>query len=221
MTSGDGSPTIFNPEIHESYHSRFGARSESEHVFIRNGLKTILPKANGCPILEIGFGSGLNALLTWQIARQYHTTIQYYSLEPFPIPVDLAMKYARSPHFAASEQLELMQLHRAPFGHNQKLSPYFSIHKIAIGIEDYQPDVRFSVVYFDAFSPDKAPGLWTESIFQKLYLVMAADGILVTYCAKGFVKRNLKAAGFTIKALKGASGKREMTKAIKQGSIHL
>ncbi|HET8573662.1 MAG TPA: tRNA (5-methylaminomethyl-2-thiouridine)(34)-methyltransferase MnmD [Edaphocola sp.] len=215
LTSDDGSPTIFNPEIHETYHSKFGARSESEHVFIRNGLETILPKPNGCNILEIGFGSGLNALLTWQAAEKHLASIQYYSSEPFPVPVDLARQYARSAHFTATEQWYLMQLHQAPFGHPIKLSPYFSIHKIAAGIENYRSGLRFPLIYFDAFSPDKAPDLWTREIFQKLYHMCAPKGILVTYCAKGSVKRQLKATGFIVEALNGALGKREMTRAIK------
>ena len=213
LISDDGSPTIFNTVIRESYHSRFGARSESEHVFIQNGLETVLPKANNVNILEIGFGSGLNALLTQQAVGRYQAHIRYDSLEPFPISPDLACSYIRNAHFSPAEQQDLLKLHQAPFGQNQQLSPYFTLHKTVTGIQEFQSDIMFSLVYFDAFSPDKAPELWTEAIFRKLYQMMITGGILVTYCAKGFVKRHLKAAGFTVEALKGAAGKREMVRA--------
>lgn len=215
LISNDGSPTIFNTDIQESYHSKFGARSESEHVFIRNGLETVLPKANNVNILEIGFGSGLNALLTQQAAEEHKVNIVYYSTEPFPLPINLAHAYIRNTHFNPEEQEVLLKLHQAPFEQDIQVSPYFLLHKTTTGIQEFQSDILFSLVYFDAFSPDKAPELWTEAIFRKLYQMMISEGILVTYCAKGFVKRHLKAAGFSVEALQGAVGKREMIRARK------
>ncbi|WP_044262984.1 tRNA (5-methylaminomethyl-2-thiouridine)(34)-methyltransferase MnmD [Bacteroides timonensis] len=213
----DGSATLFVPELDEHYHSVKGARTESQHIFIDMGLK-----ASAAPqphVLEIGFGTGLNALLTLEVAEQDARPVHYTGIELYPLAweeVD-ALGYSNNPLFK--------QLHTAPWEEDVKISPHFTLRKIkgdantVINEELRVVNSSFSpsVVYFDAFAPEKQPEMWNEQLFRSLYVYINTGGILTTYCAKGVIRRMLQAVGFRVERLPGPpGGKREILRATKE-----
>ena len=224
----DGSATLFVPELNEHYHSVKGARTESQHIFIDMGLK-----ASAAPqphVLEIGFGTGLNALLTLEAAEQEKRPVHYTGIELYPLAweeVD-ALGYSDNPLFK--------QLHTAPWEEDVKIAPYFTLRKIqadansdkVLVISDKHDTTHSSLitntlslnpdlVYFDAFAPEKQPEMWNEQLFHSLYASMNIGGILTTYCAKGVIRRMLQAIGFLVERLPGPpDGKREILRATKR-----
>lgn len=220
LTTNDGSKTLYLPQIDETYHSRKGALAESRHVFIKNGLaafceQQLQPKSI-VKVLEVGFGTGLNALLAWQYAEKYRQQINYCTLEPFPLSAQtIAMlDYdSRLPDYLQ----QLTQLHDTDWEEKQPLSRWFNLYKTRSGFLNFKADQAFDVVFYDAFAPEKQPELWEQNSWQHLYKLMATGGYMTTYCVKGAVRRGLQAAGFEIKKLPGPpAGKREMCRAIKQ-----
>ena len=230
----DGSATLFVPELNEHYHSVKGARTESQHIFIDMGLKAsaaIRPR-----VLEIGCGTGLNALLTLESAGQEKRAVHYTGIELYPLSweeVDV-LNYSDHPLFK--------ELHTAPWDTDVNITPYFTLHKIQgdvnkvisgerlrisverLGISDKLPinhssliaNPYFDLVYLDAFAPEKQPEMWSEELFRNIYACMNANGILTTYCAKGVIRRLLQAVGFTVERLPGPpGGKREILRATK------
>ena len=213
----DGSTTLYVPALNEHYHSINGALQESLHVFIRAGLDYMLPHCNPLKLLEIGFGTGLNALLTLQQVMGKANQVQYHTLEKYPVPVDV-IDQMRFDKFILNQELldYLPQLHTASWHEPVPVLPNFELRKIQNDLETYTlPDAYYNLIYFDAFAPEKQPELWTDEIFWKLYVSLAVGGVLVSYCAKGSFKRSLKSAGFIVEALPGPAGKREMTRAMK------
>lgn len=206
----DGSHTIKNETTGDTYHSVHGATQESQHVFLKNGLKFFLHEhpANQIKTLEVGFGTGLNALLT----LQQHTdiSIQYTTLEPYPLTA------AFFEQLNYSGKSELLAMHKCDWNSPQKISENFSLTKLQSTLEQAQlPKNFFDVVYFDAFAPNSQPELWTPEVFSKIFNSMAKPSVFVTYCAKGQVKRDLKSVGFIIESIPGPPGKREMVRATK------
>lgn len=209
----DGSASLQLTEVTEQYHSRHGALNESRHIYIGCGLRH-LPESAAIKILEVGFGTGLNALLT--LAEKRSGTIEYTTLEPFPLlPNEVEM--LNYPQLIAPELAEDFRLmHQIPASEKCSLSPNFTFLKHHTTIENaVLPDSQFDLVYFDLFGPDVEPELWKLENFQKIFQSMKPQSILVTYCAKGIVKRTLKAAGFQIESMPGPVGKREITRALK------
>jgi tRNA U34 5-methylaminomethyl-2-thiouridine-forming methyltransferase MnmC len=215
----DGSTTLFVPALNEHYHSVNGALQESEHVFIRAGLEYCWTRAADLGILEIGFGTGLNALLTLQQTLRQQKGVYYHTLEKYPLAPAVIQEMHFERFILNPELLDyLLPLHAAPWNGPVKLGPFFTLHKSEADLESYDfPDNAYHLIYFDAFAPEKQPELWSDAIFQKLFGATKPGGILVSYCAKGTFKRSLKAAGFTVEALPGPAGKREMTRAHKPG----
>lgn len=215
ITTADGSKTIFIPEWNEHYHSSHGALQEAQHVFIRNGLNAAT--ADYVTVLEMGFGTGLNALLTFFAAEKRNQYVHYIGIEAFPpSPEEIAaMDYASFATDAGTAAV-YDSMHAAPWEQPCSLSEHFVLEKQQCILENakVQPGT-VDLIYFDAFGPRVQPELWTLEIFQRLFGWMAPGGILVTYCAKGQVKRDLKAAGFLVESLPGPPGKREMTRAFK------
>ena len=213
----DGSNTLYVPELNEHYHSVHGALQESQHVFIKHGLEHILEQKRDVKILEIGFGTGLNAILTLPFALAQKAFVQYDTLEKYPLTMDVVEQLHFEQFILNPELLDhFKKMHAAPWNEPIDLSPYFTLQKIHETLEEFSPpEAYYDVVYFDAFAPEKQPELWTEEVFAKLYNATRPGGILVTYCAKGAFKRNLKAAGFIVEALPGPPGKREMTRGIR------
>lgn len=217
IVTGDGSHSLFNRELNETYHSTHGAVQESKHVFLAMGFDYVNQQHNQRPvrILEIGFGTGLNAWLTCLHTQQTLTPTRYTSLETFPLPADIwkQLTYATTPDALAV----FHALHQAPWEDEVTITPHFILIKRQIAVQEITlPDDSCDLIYFDAFAPNKQPEMWELPVFQKLYRALAAGGVLVTYCAKGQVKRDLRATGFVVEALQGPPGKREMIRAIKR-----
>ena len=204
----DGSQTLRHPVFGDSYHSQHGALSESRHIFIRNGFETISKPY--IRILEAGFGSGLNALLTLHAAETHRRKVHYTAVELYPIDTATvhALGYASDPRFTA--------LHEALWDTETDITPLFRLKKIAGDLANQLFETTFDLVYYDAFAPDTQPELWSEELFGKIFARLEQGGLLVTYSAKGSVKRALRAAGFEVRRLEGAPGKRHMIQAIKR-----
>jgi tRNA U34 5-methylaminomethyl-2-thiouridine-forming methyltransferase MnmC len=215
--TADGSHTLFVPELNEHYHSVNGALQESEQVFIRNGLYHLPVCLKEITILEVGFGTGLNALLTVLEAKKQRRKINYVAIEPEPPDQEIISMLNYASIIGGTEAAGYFKkLHDAGWLYPAFLSDYFILSKIQARIEDVTlSDEQFHLVYFDAFGPEVKPELWTEQIFSQLYKCLKPDGILVTYSCKGTVKRALKSAGFTIEKLPGPIGKREVLRATK------
>jgi tRNA U34 5-methylaminomethyl-2-thiouridine-forming methyltransferase MnmC len=216
VVTGDGSRTFYLPALDEHYHSKFGALTESLHVFIQSGL-LYLTERKEIGVLEIGFGTGLNALLTFRAAAKQQLKIFYHALEKYPINTSL-IKDLNYPALFASDPLsrEIFDvIHETPWNTTISLNPGFRLHKIQEDLITFDPGFRYDVIYFDAFAPDKQPELWSAGIFERLYNNLNPGGVFITYCVKGTVKRLLKSAGFRIEKLPGPPGKREILRGIK------
>ena len=242
----DGSATLFVPELNEHYHSTKGARTESQHIFIDMGLKA--SSATIPRILEIGFGTGLNAWLTLEEAERSRRNILYTGLELYPLEWQTIEQLG---YISNDEQLtttvrqqpaiELFkQLHTSPWEKDVQLTPHFTLRKIETDVNQWitgkkeeskmnstnnnavisqysTSNTPFNTIYFDAFAPEKQPEMWSQELFNRLYVLLDKDGILTTYCAKGVVRRMLQTAGFTVERLPGPpGGKREILRARKQ-----
>lgn len=227
ITTADGSHTLFVPELGEHYHSIHGAVQESMHVFIKHGLEALPDSDTPINIFEMGLGTGLNLLLT--ALQPLNRPINYVAVEAYPVSAEEAISLNYATLFTQHPEAQdlLARIHHLPWNEPAALREGFTVLKLHAKLKDvFSPDNPlinqlpnnwFTLVYFDAFAPEVQPGLWTEEVFQTLYNHMAAGGILVTYCAKGSVRRALKAAGFAIEKLPGPPGKREMTRAVKVG----
>ena len=230
----DGSATLFVPELNEHYHSTKGARTESQHIFVDMGLKaSVAPTPQ---VLEIGFGTGLNAWLTLVEAERSQRHVHYTGLELYPLDWEMVEPLS---YIAADEQIQINDktqnafqlfnhLHTAPWGESVAITPHFTLQKIQVDANAYleinqgsSEDSSVSlekpgadIVYFDAFAPEKQPDLWSQELFDHLYVLLNKGGILTTYCAKGVVRRMLQSAGFTVERLPGPpGGKREILRA--------
>ncbi|MBI2257492.1 MAG: tRNA (5-methylaminomethyl-2-thiouridine)(34)-methyltransferase MnmD [Flavobacteriia bacterium] len=209
----DGSNTIFLPEINEHYHSHHGAIQESKHVFILNGLD-YFKNVKDLKILEIGFGTGLNALLTYLYSQ--NKSIFYNGIEAFPLEMDLysSLNFSTLIENLKVEIIEKIQL--SEWNKEIEISPTFTLFKTNQKIQEYTlNNEMYDLIYFDAFGPRVQAEMWSNEILNKMYNSLKKGGIFVTYCAKGQVKRDLKAQGFFVETLEGPPGKREMTRAIK------
>lgn len=206
--SDDGSATLTHPIVGDTYHSTSGAIGESLHVYIENGLQVIAQQNEPVKILEMGFGSGLNFLLTVDYALQHGLVIDYTTVELYPVDMLVIenMGYCR---YVSQTAFELfLSAHRAAWNESVVLGENIVIHKIdksLLEVNFARNDIN--LVYFDAFAPDTQPELWSESVFEKIFRAMSNGGVLVTYSAKGTVKQALRAVGFNVQRKKGALGK--------------
>jgi tRNA U34 5-methylaminomethyl-2-thiouridine-forming methyltransferase MnmC len=215
VVTDDGSNTLFVPGLQEHYHSVYGAIAESRHVFTGCGL-SLFPEGSSVEILEIGFGTGLNALLSLVDAEMKNKRLHYTAVEPFPLEQEIYSQL-NYPGQIGVDKLRFFLLHESPSGSFSEITPFFFLKKIKDTIENVHfAEEHFNLVYFDAFGPDVQPGLWSEDIFRKVHSSMKPGGILVTYSVKGAVKRALKMAGFSVEKLPGPPGKREITRATRK-----
>ncbi len=217
VATNDGSASVFSEKFNQQYHSLHGAIQESMHVFINAGLHFKIKSLNEISILEIGFGTGLNGLLTLNEAIKSNTKINFTTIEKYPLDNDIIerLNYGFIISMDNSSAL-LNQMHACEWNSLTLISNEFYLKKVKLDFENIDFINEFDIIYFDAFAPNAQPELWTISMFEKMYNALKTNGILVTYCAKGEVKRNLKVAGFQIESLPGPVGKREMTRAIKK-----
>jgi Uncharacterized conserved protein len=210
ITTSDGSHTLRNKQLNETYHSTHGAVQESLHVFIKNGLEYYWQKqqVKDISILEVGFGTGLNALLTLQYAAQNNLRLRYTSLEPFPLPPDVWSKL----NYRERDQHHFTALHEAGWGKEISLTPEFTILKLKASLQEVHLNDIYDVVYFDAFAPSIQPELWAYEILEKVTTPLKEEGVFVTYSARGQLKRDLKALGLNVETLPGPPGKNEMVR---------
>lgn len=203
-TTDDGSTTLYNTELDENYHSVFGAIQEAKHVYIEAGFKR-LSLEQSC-ILEIGFGTGLNALLTCEAASSQKKQISYHSIEKYP----LEEKISNSLNFGEERKTLLQTLHSVAWGRAVPVTPYFEIHKIQADLLSFDFSAEYDLIYYDAFAPNKQAEMWTPEILKKVSETLSPQGILTTYSTKGTVKQAFRAAGLQVKRLPGPPGKRDM-----------
>jgi len=223
ITTEDGSHSIYMKDLNEVYHSRFGAVNESMHVFIEAGFMQPLSTSKVLSglrvnILEIGFGTGLNAFLTLKQCLETNVQVDYVTLEPYPIKKEIwqQLNYPKIINLPEGDKI-FKELHNCEWGKIVEINPRFSFLKYLSGIEEVGlKDDFFNLVYFDAFAPEIAPGLWVLPIFEKIFKAMKRGGVFVTYSAKGVVRRALQSAGFDVERIPGPKGKREMLRAVKR-----
>lgn len=219
----DGSHTLLSEKYGVTYHSKYGAIQESMHVFIEAGMKNLLNNRNSeaavneLSILEIGFGTGLNVYLTLLEVMNHPSNLKvnYTSLETSPISQS-EIDQLNYPTLLKQDDYESFNtLHACDWASFQQITPNFQLKKINQPLEVFETTEKFDLIFFDAFAPESQPELWEVPIFQKLFDCINENGVLTTYCAKGQVKRNMKAAGFKVEGIPGPPGKREMTRATK------
>ncbi len=211
VTTEDGSSSIFVPHLNEHYHSTHGAVQESQYVFMRMGWEHAIPGKKQIEILEFGFGTGLNAWLVYEEAQKDNSPEVYYSaIEAFPVTNEMAEQLN---YCSPEQQPEFMKLHEVEWNAVIEITPKFALEKIQTTLADFIPFRKYDLVFFDAFAPAIQPELWTKEVFEKLFAAMNSGGTLVTYCAKGEVRRNMIAAGFAVERIAGPPGKREMLRA--------
>ncbi|NTS40175.1 tRNA (5-methylaminomethyl-2-thiouridine)(34)-methyltransferase MnmD [Flavisolibacter sp. BT320] len=211
----DGSHTIAIAEKGVTYHSVHGAVQESMHVFIEAGLGTILtsPDKTEISIFEMGFGTGLNAFLTALVALEQQRSFFYTAVETAPLSAEEASLLNYSDSLGYGELFTA--LHQCAWDEAVQVNDFFTVEKRQTELTAFSPSRQYDLVYYDAFAPSAQPELWTKEVFEKLYGMMHTNGVLVTYCSKGDVRRALQAAGFSVEKVPGPRGKREMLRALK------
>ncbi|MCU0325485.1 MAG: tRNA (5-methylaminomethyl-2-thiouridine)(34)-methyltransferase MnmD [Spirosomaceae bacterium] len=208
----DGSHTLFSKKFNQIYHSTFGAIQESRRVFIELGLEYAIEHFSEIKVFEMGFGTGLNALMTAQVAQNRHIKIDYTTVEAYPIAIEIAQNLN---YDGLINSNDLLKLHQQDWNIKDTINQYFTLQKIKGELEKTIFDTNdFNLVYYDAFAPETQPELWTQEVFEKVATIMVQGGVLTTYCSKGYVQRNLKAAGFRVEKHAGPVGKREIIRAI-------
>ncbi len=213
----DGSHTIMSDKFEVLYHSSFGAIQESRHIFIDAGLKYISETNKNVSILEMGFGTGLNALLTAIEAEESGISVDYIGIEAYPLSKKIVdeLNYHEILN-ASNTKSYLNKLHNVNELETDEINEHLRFQLIIDKLENVNLESDlFDVIYFDAFDPEVQPNLWDEEIFSKIYKACKKGGVLLTYSCKGIVKRALKSAGFTLEKLPGPIGKREILRAIK------
>jgi len=209
----DGSNTLYSPEFNEHYHSTYGAINESMQVYIENGLR--YSKKKILNVFELGFGTGLNAILTYIESIKSNLKIKYHTIELYPIKPEIISELDYSKQFSLEELLIFNKMHNSCWDTEIKLSENFIFKKIKSDFEGFVYNEKYDVIYFDAFAPDTQPNLWSTENFLKLYNSLNPNGIVTTYSSKGIVKRNLRDAGFKVFRLPGPNGKRHVIRAEK------
>ncbi len=229
VVTADGAHTIRIPGINQNYHSMHGAVQESVHVYMEAGLRFAMqaPAQTGpLYVFEMGFGTGLNALLTAIEAERTGRPVYYETIEAFPLDTTESDQLNFCSQLQRPDLMPLFtQLHHGAWNREAVLSPFFTFTKKRLSLVDGLDNksstggTGFHVLYFDAFAPEAQPELWTSTVFAGLYLLMAPGGVLVTYCSKTVVRKALQAAGFTVHKIPGPWGKREMLRAVKSPAV--
>jgi len=215
IESGDGSHTLFLPHLNETYHSHHGAIRESLYVFIEKGLDEFIGKKEEVTILEVGFGTGLNALLTMMWASERKIKVNYHTLEPFQLPKEI---YQNLNYISLLHKEELndafLKMHELNERSTNDFNNWFSFTKYYQKLEEFDMALKVDLIFYDAFAPNKQPEVWDIKNFKKTANLLHQNGMLVSYCASGQFKRNLKESGFKVETLPGPPGKKEMTRGI-------
>lgn len=218
LVTADGSHTVRIEEMNVTYHSTHGAVQESMHVFIDAGLREAATEERNIHIFEMGFGTGLNALLTIAYAADNNLRINYEAVEAFPLVEMEPAEFNYTDQMNRKDLTPIFEaLHRSEWNTPNTITANFQLTKHQCKLENLPaPQQPFDLVYYDAFAPGAQPELWTETVFRQLADMMNTDGVLVTYCSKGDVRRAMIAAGFIVEKIPGPPGKREMLRAFKK-----
>lgn len=209
----DGSHTLFVPELDEHYHSTHGAVQESKHVFLKYGLEEI--KSNELSVFEVGFGTGLNAILAYESIQSTEKKICYHAIEKYPVANEIIEQLNYTNFFGEQHLPAFLSMHNATWGEECSISENFTLKKIEADLLSFKHEQQYDLIFFDAFAPSKQSEMWSEQVFELMGKMCKAGGILTTYSSKGDVKRALRAAGFQVKKKAGPPGKRDMIQAIK------
>lgn len=213
ISTTDGSDTLYSPQFNEHYHSTFGAINESKHIFIKEGLN--FSQLKSLNIFEVGFGTGLNAFLSFLESEDHNLTVKYTSIEKYPVDTDIT-KNLNYPELLSKKYKDIFtQLHECKWDIKIKLSENFIFKKVLLDFNQYKFTENFDLIFFDAFAPETQADLWSTENFTKIYNALNNKGIFTTYSSKGLVKNNLRKAGFNVKRLKGPKGKRHILRAEK------
>ena len=211
----DGSSSIYIPELDETYHSKFGAIQEAKHVFVKNGLD-LFENGSEISILEIGFGTGLNALITMLEAEKRNLKINYAGVEAYPIALNEILQLNYVEQLEVPEKKEdFEKMHATNWEEEIVITPNFTLTKRKRLFEDISDENTFDLIYFDAFGFTVQPELWNEEIFEIMYKSLKNRGILTTYACRTSIKKAMQHVGFQTLKLPGAPGKREMLRALK------
>lgn len=223
ITTSDGSKTIQIEDWNEQYHSIHGAIQEANHVFLKHGLLFFCSEksSNSEPvaILEIGFGTGLNAFLTLIEAEKLNLNIDYLGIEAYPVELEEIQQLNYVELISEEHQENFEELHSVTWETSHHITSNFKLEKQKKFFQDIDVKNQFNIIYFDAFGARVQPDLWTEQIFTIMFNALKADGILVTYAAKGSVRRAMQAVGFIVDRLPGPPGKREMLRGTKPSTL--
>jgi tRNA U34 5-methylaminomethyl-2-thiouridine-forming methyltransferase MnmC len=216
ITTSDGSHSLLNEDLNETYHSVHGAIQESVHVFIKSGLAYVFEKKPSLPIsiFEVGFGTGLNALLTFQYVQHNGKVVNYTAIEQSPLENEIwsRLNYATLLNLTN----EFNKLHVSAWDRPHSLDPNFNFLKLKTTLQEVELSKdSIDLVYYDAFAPSKQPELWTLPVLEKIFHALRPGGVMVTYCAKGQLKRDLSGLGLVVESLAGPPGKKEMVRATK------
>lgn len=219
ITTSDGSHSLYNSQLKETYHSTHGALTESRHVFIQEGVEFLNTRGETeLNILEVGFGTGLNALLVWDFAlRNPSINISFTTLEPFPLTEEIyrALNYAETLSGPLTNS-DLIELHSCEWAKTEEFSANFRFVKYLTKLEEFKSEKQFNLVFYDAFAPSKQIEMWGMEPLKGIDSMLAAGGVLTTYCAQGQFKRNLSELGLEVETLKGPPGKKEMVRGVKK-----
>ena len=216
IETADASHTLSLPAVGETYHSRYGAIGESLHVFIRNGF--LATSLTSLRLLEVGFGTGLNALLTMVEASRQQRNVHYTALELYPLEKRLVSRLNYCRLIEEAEEDLFLRMHDLPWNREHRLTDHFTLLKLRADLTTCQLPGDYDLVYHDAFSAEVQPEMWSADVFSRIAKAMVPGGILVTYAAKGSVRRALRQTGFRVEKLPGPPGKREMTRAVREES---
>ncbi len=214
--TADGSHTLYQTAIDETYHSTHGAIQESEFIFVNAGLRRLTKTE--ITVFEVGFGTGLNAFLTLLEAEKSQLNVRYITTEKYPVEVENILKLNYPDIIAPERKSFFEKLHECEWNQPVQLTPEFLLEKVNADFVNFDHIAHYDVIYFDAFSPEKQPEMWTQGLFEKLYAHCNENAVLVTYCAKGAVRRAMQKAGFAVERLPGPPGKREILRATKINS---
>lgn len=213
MLTADGSHTAINPGLDKTYHSIHGAYQESQRVYIELGLLAAFETFASQPlrVFEMGFGTGLNALLTAHEAHARQRQVTYTAIDAYPLSVADARRLNYDELLGTAY---LPALHESVWNEAVAVNPYFSLTKLESRLQDLQTADRFHLIYYDAFAPTAQPELWEPDIFRQLADLLLPGGLLTTYCSRSYVQRNMRAAGLTVEKHPGPAHKRDVLRAI-------
>lgn len=217
VTTLDGSKTVYNPQIKENYHSKNGALQESNHVFLNSGLRYYLADQSiqDVAILEVGFGTGLNFLLTTDFCSGKEIKLNYVGLEAYPLSLDLIKQIGYDEVVSSNTWNQYLANYEACLIQNTPLNTFCNLHIACVDAQKFESDLLFDVIYFDAFASANQPELWTHDFIAHIVSFLKPEGVFVTYAITGNLKRTMKTLGLKVEKAPGAAGKREMLRAVK------